>query len=254
MSRARVNIGVDNVRHTPGVPMAAAGATALGFWEDGDQLNLVACFMGARDIAAVACTCRYTRDNLRDSTQLRWLAELRGLDPASTHISSVEHIELAEAMASLETSIGFARGDVEVMDSAMPSIERVVAMLRRHTALTLAIEAHCGLEAHPDFARQFARRRALSVRRCMEQIAEDQDAPDALSGRLITRSWGNSRPLIWAPGSQDRGRQNARVEVYLSHGEHFELPRRCVPLAAPTVRCRPLLGCFRLSVCLSAIH
>ena len=84
--------------------MAAAGATALGFWEDGDQLNLVACFMGARDIAAVACTCRYTRDNLRDSTQLRWLAELRGLDPASTHISSVEHIELAEAMASLETS------------------------------------------------------------------------------------------------------------------------------------------------------
>ena len=75
----------------------------------------------------------------------------------------------------------------------------------------------------------------------MEQIAEDQDAPDALSGRLITRSWGNSRPLIWAPGSQDRGRQNARVEVYLSHGEHFELPRRCVPLAAPTVRCRPLL-------------
>ena len=108
----------------------------------------------------------------------------------------------------------------------IPSIRRVVEILRRHTTLALTVEAHCGLEAHPEFAKTFAKRRALSVRRTMEEIAEEQGAPGALAGRLVTRSWGSSRPLIWAPGSEDRGRINARVEVYLSHGETFEAPRR----------------------------
>ena len=53
-----------------------------------------------------------------------------------------------------EDSIGFDRGSVEVRATAVPAIRRVVEMLRRHTALTLAIEAHCGLDAHAEFARR----------------------------------------------------------------------------------------------------
>jgi hypothetical protein len=33
-------------------------------------------------IGAVSCVCCFARDNLRDGAALRWLAELRGLDPA----------------------------------------------------------------------------------------------------------------------------------------------------------------------------
>ena len=198
-----------------------ASSVALGFWENADTLNLVATFLDGRSIAAVACSCRFAHDNLCDPAQLRWLAELRGLDPAKTHITSLEHIEIAEAMASLETSIGFARGDVRVKEEAIPSIKRVVDMLLRHTAFKLAIEAHCGLDASPEFALHFARRRALSVRRKIGTMAP----VGALTGRLITRSWGNSRPLIWASSSVDEGRRNARVEVYLIHND-FELPRR----------------------------
>jgi outer membrane protein OmpA-like peptidoglycan-associated protein len=158
-------------------------ATGMGFWEDADQLNLIAAFLDPKAIGAVSCCCRFARDNLRDANALRWLAELRGLDPATTHIACVAHIELAETMAELETSIGFDRGSVEIQVSAMPSIRKVVHMLRRHTALTLSIEAHCGLDAHPDFARAFAQRRATSVRRTMETVAEEDGGAGSLNGQ-----------------------------------------------------------------------
>ena len=40
---------------------------ADGWWEDSDQLNLVAAFLDSKSIGAVACCCTFTRDNLRDS-------------------------------------------------------------------------------------------------------------------------------------------------------------------------------------------
>jgi hypothetical protein len=177
----------------------------MGFWEDVDQLNTVASFLDGKSMGALSCVSVFCRDHLRSPEALRWLAELRGLDPATTHIACIEHLELAEAMASLETSIGFERGSVEVRESALPSIRRVVgtwnqpaacvsltplsagrlsrdvsattespacrcaihvpaaAMLRRHSSLTLSVEAHCGLDAHATFARLFRcgeRRRA----------------------------------------------------------------------------------------------
>jgi outer membrane protein OmpA-like peptidoglycan-associated protein len=194
------------------------------FWEDGDQLNLIATFLDAKSIGSIACVCRFVRDNLRDDTQLRWLAELRGLDPATTHIGCVAHIEIAEAMADLETNISFGYGSIELEDEALPSVRRMTDMLRRHTALSLSIEAHCGLEAQARFAEHFTRRRALAVRSAMEEFAEQAGAPDALAGRLHTRAWGNSRPVIWAHG-EEAGEANRRVELYLSHGE-FEAPKR----------------------------
>ena len=61
-----------------------SSATAVGWWEDEDQLNQMAAFLEPRSIGAVACTCRFARDNLRDANALRWLAQLRGLDVATT--------------------------------------------------------------------------------------------------------------------------------------------------------------------------
>jgi hypothetical protein len=99
---------------------------ADGWWEDPDQLNLVAACLDPKSIGAVACTCRFTRDNLHDGNVLRWLAELRGLDPANTGITSIEHIAMAEAMSDLETSISFDQGSLELHDASLPSVRRVV--------------------------------------------------------------------------------------------------------------------------------
>ena len=65
--------------------METSSATAVGWWEDEDQLNQMAAFLEPRSIGAVACTCRFARDNLRDANALRWLAQLRGLDVATTY-------------------------------------------------------------------------------------------------------------------------------------------------------------------------
>ena len=177
-----------------------------GWWEDSDQLNLVAAFLDPKSIGAVACTCCFTRDNLQDGNVLRWLAELRGLDPITTGITTVEHIAMAEAMSELETSIAFAQGSLDLKEEALPSIRSVVAMLLRHTSLTLSIEAHCGLEPDHDFARHFTQRRAMAVRHAMERIAEEDGAGDStLDGRLLTRAWGNSRPLVVGYGEEAGG-------------------------------------------------
>ena len=58
-----------------------SSATAVGWWEDEDQLNQMAAFLEPRSIGAVACTCRFARDNLRDANanhQTSTLAQLVG--------------------------------------------------------------------------------------------------------------------------------------------------------------------------------
>eukprot|EP01051_Picozoa_sp_SAG22_P002456 SAG22_NODE_110_length_19679_cov_45.046527_8_plen_242_part_00 len=179
---------------------AMASFTASGFWEDSDQLNHIASFLDAKSIGAVSCTCKFARDNLQDGTVLRWLAELRGLDPHTTKISCLEHIELAEAMAELESSIAFGYGSLELEEASIPSVRRVVELIGRHQSLQLSIEAHCGLEAPAAFARNFTRRRAMAVRRSMEEFAEEIGHGPGISGRLRCAAWGNSRPLVWARG------------------------------------------------------
>ena len=178
-----------------------------------------------RSIGSLGCTCVFVRDNLRDACQLRWLAEVRGLDPKQ--IGCVEHLEIAEAMAGLE-EISFQYGSLEVEDEARPSIQRVSDMLRRHRGLSISIEAHCGLEAQARFAEHFTRRRAMAVRRALEECAGD-GGTETLSGRIHTRAWGNSRPVVWAHG-EGAGAANRRVELYLQHGS-LEIPKRR-PLAA----------------------
>ena len=92
-------------------------------------------------------------------------------------------------MADLETSIAFGYGSLELEDAALPSVTRVVEMLRRHTALTLSIEAHCGLEAGEQYAEHFTRRRALAVRRAMERSrpASDRSAHHGAAAGRPTR-------------------------------------------------------------------
>ena len=77
-----------------------AAAPAPPLWYESDELNIVASFLPAQSLAAFACSCKTVRDNLKSRDTLRWLADLRGLS-AHAHISSLQHLELAEAMAGL---------------------------------------------------------------------------------------------------------------------------------------------------------
>mmetsp|Transcript_34756 Transcript_34756/g.50909 ORF Transcript_34756/g.50909 Transcript_34756/m.50909 type:complete len:304 (+) Transcript_34756:1-912(+) len=206
-------------------------------WWEMDEVNMVATFLDGRSLAAFTC-CKAIRSNLRSRDTLRWIAELRGLDPKS--IASVEHIQLAETMAELSSSIFFGWGSLEVDDGALPSLRNISTLLARHKSLSLYIEAHCGLEARinmplPGQARQYTRARAHAVRRALMLQAASVGV-EVEAERVVTRAWGCARPLVWAfaddfyddtglyVDAQASGR-NRRVELYLRSGA-FEVPKR----------------------------
>ena len=206
-------------------------------WWETDEVNLIAAFLDGRSLAVFTC-CRVIRSNLRSRDTLRWLAELRGLDHKS--IASIEHIELAEAMANLSSSIFFRWGSLEIDECAFPSLQKIAKMLARHTSLSLSIEAHCGLELQvnvpiPGLPREYTRRRANAVRTALlEQAVAAEVMLDP--SRVVTKAWGCSRPLVWAfvdkaydPSGiyvdEEASARNRRVELYLRSGG-FEVPQR----------------------------
>ena len=87
-------------------------APAPPLWYESDEVNIVASFLPAQSLAAFACSCKTVRDNLKSRDTLRWLADLRGLS-AHAHISSLQHLELAEAMAGLSSNIFFGWGSAQ---------------------------------------------------------------------------------------------------------------------------------------------
>jgi len=169
---------------------------SLAWWEM-DEVNLVAACLDGRSLAAFSVCSRGLRNILRSRDTLRWLAELRGLDPKC--IASFEHIQVAEVMAELASSIFFAWGSLEVDEGAIPSLRKIATLLSRHQSLSLSIEAHCGLEARlnlPGQAREYTRRRAEAVRKALMREAAAVGAE--LEGRVVIKAWGCSRPLVWA--------------------------------------------------------
>ena len=206
-------------------------------WWDGDEAIIIASFLDGRSIALFARTCRVVRSRLRERSTLQWLADLRGL-VKSAEISTIEHLELAGAMAKLSASISFAWGSMSIDASAEPSLQRIAQLLSKHSSLTLSIEAHCGLEAryhmpHPGQAKEYSRLRARAVQDALlEQAAESGIDTAELQQRIVCRAWGFSRPLVWAfndgYGEQvdaEASARNRRVELYLRCGD-YEIPRR----------------------------
>jgi len=180
------------------VCLAEGQRMSLAWWEM-DEVNLVAACLDGRSLAAFSVCSRGLRNILRSRDTLRWLAELRGLDPKC--IASFEHIQVAEVMAELASSIFFAWGSLEVDEGAIPSLRKIATLLSRHQSLSLSIEAHCGLEARlnlplPGQAREYTRRRAEAVRKALMREAAAVGAE--LEGRVVIKAWGCSRPLVWA--------------------------------------------------------
>mmetsp|Transcript_33951 Transcript_33951/g.56143 ORF Transcript_33951/g.56143 Transcript_33951/m.56143 type:complete len:308 (+) Transcript_33951:94-1017(+) len=210
-------------------------ADTLLWWES-DEVNLVAVYLDGRSLGSFAICCRAVHANLRSVSTLRWVASLRGLD-SSSGISSVEHIELAEVMATCTSSIFFGWGSMDVDQSANASLRSLARALDRHQSLHLSIEAHCGLEARyamplPGQAREFTRCRAEAVRQALVNEAMEAGVP-LNEGRILTKAWGCSRPLVWCFGQKgmaepydpDGAAKNRRVELFL-RGDGFEVPCR----------------------------
>lgn len=200
-------------------------------WWLADEVNLIASHLDGGSLCIFSISCRAIGEHLCSGATLRWLSEIRGLPLSSSgRVSSIEHLELAEAMAQLASSIFFGWGSMTVDSSADVHLRTLATILSRHPALTLSIEAHCGLEALfamplPGQARDFTRQRAEAVRNALINQADDVGV--GLDGRLRTRAWGCARPLVWCfghpgmgePVDKDGAAKNRRVELYLCSGD-----------------------------------
>ena len=199
---------------------------------------MVASFLDGQSIALFARTCRAVRRQLSERATLQWLADLRGLGVRCADISTIEHLELAVAMAKLSASISFAWGSMSIDETAQPSLLRIAQLLSKHSSLILSIEAHCGLEAkfhmpHPGQAKEYSRLRARAVQEALLQQATEAgiDAGE-LERRIVCRAWGFSRPLVWAFNEgygefvdPEASARNRRVELFLQCRD-YEIPRR----------------------------
>ena len=204
-------------------------------WWERDEVNLVAAMLDGPSLGAFASTCCSMRATLKSRDTLRWIAALRGLDESSG-LSSVEHIDIAESMASCASAIFFGWGSMTVDASAHESLQKVARLLSRHKSLSVSIDAHCGLEARyamplPGQAREFTRDRGEAVREALVQQAVAAGV-QLDESRVQVRAWGCSRPLHWCfgqpmsePFDPERASKNRRVELYL-RGDGFEVPKR----------------------------
>ena len=182
-----------------------------------DVFLLLVPLLDGSSLVRLSRSSRYAHQHTTGTTPgvLRWCAALRGVRAAG--ISTVEHLELAECMNSLSTSILFEYRSYRLEPSSVAPLERFASFLRRHAAIRVSIEGHCGLEAPPGIAYTFTRQRAMAVREVLETNGV------ALS-RLYVKGWGNERPLVWGWGDGTDGRTgpdgnaNRRVELYVATG------------------------------------
>ena len=201
------------------VPPFLDSVTVPPFLDSVDVLHVVASFLEASSLVQLSRANKFVPDNLSSKETLQWCARLRGIQQHSaSSMTTLEHIELAECMAELETAIDFQYGDARLQEKSLPALAKFAAFLNRHSTITVAIEGHCGLEAPRAMARTFTRHRCAAVRHALEEHGVARE-------RLTIKGYGNNRPLIWAYGDAG-GAANRRVELYVTCGTWSAPPRR----------------------------
>ena len=197
------------------------------FFLDADALVETAFFLPALDLARVRSANTFCAATLTGARAVSWICGVRGLQLGG-RCTCIEHVELAESLATLPMAIEFEFGSNELDEAACgDGLDRFAALLQRHTTLAVSVEGHCGLEAPSAFAEGFTRARAAAV-------------VDALARRGVARArlhavgHGNRRPRVAriGPGA----RENRRVELYVRAGD-TEFPAR-----PPTARVRGSSG------------
>ncbi|KAJ8613611.1 hypothetical protein CTAYLR_006156 [Chrysophaeum taylorii] len=185
----------------------------MAFYVHSDCLHQVATHLDGVSLARLRSVCSFCA-SLKSETTVRYVATMRG---HTLDLSTLEQIALAESLAELATEIRFRYREVTLDLRSLEPLARFAAVLRRHEAIKVSIEGHCGLEAPRAMGYPFTRERANSVKAVLVSHGVDDQ-------RLTVRGYSNTRPLVWELGDA-KGAANRRVELYVNiHG--LEVPSR----------------------------
>jgi outer membrane protein OmpA-like peptidoglycan-associated protein len=191
-----------------------------------DLLHTVVFFLDAKTIARLMTTCKKSQSVLANRDTLKWIAHVQKMQG----LSCLEQLRIAECVSSLETTLEFEWGSVEVATSCFPVLTKFACLLRSHPSIQVKFEGHCGIEAPAHIAVPFSTRRAESVGEYLVSLGIDED-------RLSCKGFGKSKALIESAGDNKQdvgGDKNRRVEIYLVHNG-VEFPPR--PAIETTINC-----------------
>ena len=181
---------------------------------DGICADLNAQLDGPAMLASLGATCNRLRGMCIDTDFVARRAQERAIPGA---ISTLELLGLAEALQNLcggirsqgIAKLHFMSQDIDIMPGSLARLDELALLLRRHGRLTVAIEAHTGLNAPAGFAPIFTRHRAERVAERLLEVSRIAD-----SSRVTARNgWGKSVAVAagWAAGAE-----SARAELFFS--------------------------------------
>ncbi len=133
--------------------------------------------------------------------------------------------EFAGDRIVITQAIFFAEGRAELMASATPVLEAVLAVMNEHPEIAYyLVEGHTNRNGGDAFNLRLSDARAFSVMTWLGQ----RGMP---SGRLLSKGFGEARPLV-EPDDPDAGAVNRRVEFRVAAVE--ELPKDARRLEVPS--------------------
>jgi len=139
----------------------------------------------------------------------------RGVDSALKDLGA--KVVGQEIRIELSADVLFDFDKAELRPDAVPSLEKVAAVLREYPSAPVLIEGHTDSKGADAYNQTLSEKRAASVK---DWLVENAGIDPA---RLSTRGWGETKPV--APntkpdGSDDpEGRQkNRRVEILVKKG------------------------------------
>lgn len=119
-----------------------------------------------------------------------------------------------EVRIALSADVLFDFDKADLRPAAMPSLDKVVAVLKSYPKATATIEGHTDSKGDHNYNQKLSERRAESVRKWL--------AAHGASLRMTTRGWGEKKPV--APNAKPDGKddpegrqRNRRVDIIVKN-------------------------------------
>lgn len=107
-------------------------------------------------------------------------------------------------------NIFFVQGKAVLLPSSLPELRRLRQTLLDHPTMVIRLEGHTDIEGDAGPNKLLSEQRVAAVRRSL--IGKPTDAPIE-PARISTIGYGEERPVVPAPRTEDERRRNRRVEL-----------------------------------------
>ncbi len=161
------------------------------------------------DIARTVAQRKQLESNMQALTEqrdeLRLRAREQELEKARAELAALEAERTARGLLVTLNDVFFETAQANLNPGAAPTLDKLASFMRNHPDQRVVVEGHTDSRGPEDYNKRLSERRANSVEDALVTRGID-------SGRIVTRGYGEDRPI--ASNQTSGGRQlNRRVEI-----------------------------------------